>query len=297
MAVLALHDDTNPWTDADASVCPHVQIIPYHLTTEEQKPGNYPVNRMRNMGLDAVQTSHILMVDVDFIPSDRLEETIRKTLEQRKVHLASHSDQPQSSESAIVVPAFERRLDCHSPADCLAPLQDDDSAWIPHTFEALRECVRTEDCEVFQSQANWEGHHDTRSAEWLAKEWFDKDNFNDIRRLTCFDSLRYEPYVVLEWCGANAPYYDERFYGYGKNKIEYIAHLRLSGYQFYVLPEGFLVHYPHVLSEAKKEWNNVHESKLHETMDHLYPQFLRELAAKYIDKASVVVQACKHEPS
>jgi hypothetical protein len=40
------------------------------------------------------------------------------------------------------------------------------------------------------------------------------------------------------------PYYDERFHGYGKNKIQHVAHLRVMGYQFAILPEGFIVHYP-----------------------------------------------------
>jgi hypothetical protein len=46
-------------------------------------------------------------------------------------------------------------------------------------------------------------------------------------------------------------YYDERFMA-GKNKIQHVAHLRVHGYQFAILPEGFIVHYPHRESKAKK---------------------------------------------
>ena len=40
------------------------------------------------------------------------------------------------------------------------------------------------------------------------------------------------------------------FYGYGKNKIEHISHLRYSGFEFYVLPRSFLCHFPHPHSKA-----------------------------------------------
>ena len=81
--------------------------------------------------------------------------------------------------------------------------------------------------------------------------------------------------------------YDERFTGYGKNKIQFIMHLRaagrlqvgsrlgfsssspphlhpistrlLLGYRFYSVPRAFVVHVPHKPSEYKKEWAN-HDS-------------------------------------
>jgi hypothetical protein len=67
-------------------------------------------------------------------------------------------------------------------------------------------------------------------------------------------------------------YYDERFHGYG-NKIQHVAHLRVMGYQFAILPEGFIVHYPHRESKAKESWKNVNGSELHAAMDKLYPKF------------------------
>ena len=119
-----------------------------------------------------------------------------------------------------------------------------------------------------------------------------------MRTIPCFDSLRYEPYVVIRWCPSSsdekstttssnivpvAPYYDERFHGYGKNKIQLISHLRFMGYQFAVLPSGgFIVHNPHVESSSKAVWNNVHEHALHHTMDALYQSFLNELVSIYL---------------
>jgi hypothetical protein len=225
----------------------------------------------------------------------------------------------------LVVPAFERLLEppCTSDDDCKKHLRQD-SSFIPHTFNALKECVAGHDCIVFQSMINWEGHHSTRSETWLAGEWYD-DNLaaktvrggtrmdttrRSIKTVQCFDSFRYEPYVVLRWCPAGqsepqrigqsapqriAPYYDERFHGYGKNKIQHVAHLRVMGYQFAILPEGFIVHYPHRESKAKESWKNVKGSELHAAMDKLYPEFLKELFIKYHDTVDHMVGLCSDD--
>ena len=41
------------------------------------------------------------------------------------------------------------------------------------------------------------------------------------------------------------PLYDERFVGYGWNKVQWIEHLRQVGYRFYVFNDGFIIHCPH----------------------------------------------------
>lgn len=43
----------------------------------------------------------------------------------------------------------------------------------------------------------------------------------------------------------NLPLYDERFVGYGWNKVQWIEHLRYIGYRFYVFNNGFIIHCPH----------------------------------------------------
>ena len=109
------------------------------------------------------------------------------------------------------------------------------------------------------------------------------------RAIPCLDSLRYEPYVVVPWCTTTTtstttttPYYDERFHGYGKNKIQYLFHLRMLAYQFRVLPEGFLVHVPHATSHTKELWNDQLHHQLHQEMDALYTTFLQELVHRLL---------------
>jgi hypothetical protein len=306
------------------SACPNLDLVVHRLDDQPDDTSSspYPVNRLRNLGLDRVRTSYVLVADIDFVPSLHLDETILRYVQQRQDRDSDHD------RHALVVPAFERVLDppCTTDADCRRHL-DSEASFLPGTFDELRRCVNERnECIVFQNDNNWEGHSSTGSKQWLERAFFEptgdeEPKISTPRQLHCFDSLRYEPYVVVRWCPAPsstaatadttaknntattttlqrpvAPYYDERFHGYGKNKIQWIAHLRLLGYKFFVLPEGFIVHNPHVPSSAKREWDNLHQSTLHHDMDRLYESFLRELVDKYYEthRNEVVVQCQRH---
>jgi Glycosyl-transferase for dystroglycan len=289
--------------------CPQLRLIVHHLdVATELTPEQYPVNVLRNVALDAVKTSHVLVVDVDFIPSASLDETISSVLRKRPVY----------DKQAIVVPAFQRLVypPCKTEDECKKYLRND-SSFIPKTFEELQRCYDVKNCTVFQSDVNW---YDSETAAGTR-----------MKSISCFDSLRYEPYVVIRWCPSSiqaaaqnkseqldydnasnaqnnrstdlelrarplSPYYDERFHGYGKNKIQHISHLRLLGYSFSVLPKGFIVHNPHVESDVKKTWNDVAQSKLHREMDLLYRDYLRELVDKYYEKhGAQVIDQCSQK--
>ena len=75
---------------------------------------------------------------------------------------------------------------------------------------------------------------------------------------------------------ADAPRFDERFVGYGKNKVQLLVHLRRAGYAFEVLGGGFVVHFPHLRSDAKHHWLH---SSAHQKVDALFIKFHRELTA------------------
>jgi len=282
--------------------CSQMTVIP-HVHIDDKNQGNggmssYPVNVMRNKGLGAVKTSHILIMDVDLIPSADLNDVIKDNLVDQ---ISSNNGKVPTN--AIVVPAFERKVDppCSNIESCKGYLQKD-PRFLPTLFNDMKECVRDKKCIVFQSDNNWEGHHTTKTQKWLKSEWYDEPSKTDeqktrtIRQIKCFDSLRYEPYVVLPWCPSVpstkpqplAPYYDERFYGYGKNKIQHISHLRYRGVPFYVLPRSFVVHHPHPESNVKQVWNDRKKNKLHGEMDRLYAKYIDELEDEYSDVKGVV---------
>lgn len=343
----------------------------------------YPVNELRNIALDAVVTSHVLVMDIDFVPSKNLHEAIKTTLydllsrnetiikatnltsnstAEEDVLLSSQNENNVNKDNdnntamgrgrilnldhynknnkiAIVIPAFERILypPCQTDQDCKHHLRQN-SSFLPYDFDTLYECYynhpsnQHQDCIIFQTNNNPDGHSSTNTDLWLEEQIQIMKHQAEMKNsslpppttakmypIDCFRSLRYEPYVVIPWCpmtttdivdhdnhhspGNNSitydnnhdnedddddeyipisPYYDERFYGYGKNKIQHISHLRFLKYSFYVISSfGFIIHNPHIESKMKEQWNDIYHSSLHKQMDTLYQSYLYELWKKY----------------
>ena len=302
--------------------CPNLTLVRYEADHIESLKGRYPVNRLRNVGLDLVRTSHVLVMDVDLVPSRDLGKIVGTAIRNTSKNNNNNNNidnytntRHNNNRKALVVPAFEKKApeSCNDATDkgsCLSKFLKQDGAFLPRTFSELQQCYYNnteENCVAFQSKYNWDGHSTTRSDRWMQKDWYESESeieSNDsnekkknFKRIPCFHTARYEPYVVVEWCPITnnnddnddnsskpiSPYYDERFYGYGKNKIELVSHLRRSNVKFEILPEGFLVHNPHPESSTKDVWLNKNEdtSDLHATMDALYGKFLQELDTKY----------------
>ena len=110
MAVVFQPDGQELMTDQQTSsllaTCPNLQIIQYRANAEESDVQNYPVNRLRNVGLDAVTTSHVMVMDVDFVPSANLADTVRTALQQQQQQQLGHEG--EDHQQALIVPAFER---------------------------------------------------------------------------------------------------------------------------------------------------------------------------------------------
>lgn len=108
---------------------------------------------------------------------------------------------------------------------------------------------------------NLGGHGTTRYDRWLTVNRRRNDDNEDevMMDINCFRSNRYEPYLAFRYCD-NIPPFQERFEGYGKNKVVWVRQMRRMGYVFQQLlgfggGGGFLVHYPHANSKSRNEWN------------------------------------------
>ena len=333
------------------SICKHVTFLTYtptmttRLLLQQQQHDSkdkqdstslsslvsmmYPINELRNIGLEHVQTSHVLVLDIDFIPSMDLDLVIEKMLfrqqQQEEEDVAFHTE--NKNRIAWVIPALEYKDTTEHELNrsflrtsSIQNNKDDGNpiSLVPQNIQQLYTCYYQEKkCSIFQDTLNWEGHSTTRTETWLQYQYqqqqqqvaklekeeeplenqerldVEKKSSNVVKEISssiisCFDSPRYEPYIVIPWCSTTiptspwSPFYDERFYGYGKNKIQYVQHVRFSGYEFHVLPmDGYIIHYPHEISKVKDIWNRKEEYDLHEQMDRLYPQFLQELSIMY----------------
>lgn len=111
----------------------------------------------------------------------------------------------------------------------------------------MTECVGHNYCRVFDFTHNPFGHSTTDYPLWFMQ------NKTELRRVVCFQSNKYEPYMILRKI-PNVTFYDERFSGYGKNKIQLIMDLRAKNFGFYVIPRSFVVHVPHRPSTSRKKW-------------------------------------------
>jgi hypothetical protein len=104
----------------------------------------------------------------------------------------------------------------------------------------IRENYLSGKVDAFNGQdAPW-GHGPTNTSKWIALS----------RPITyrAYYEPRYEPFLVMN--RAVAPWCDERFIGYGGNKIAFINQLQGMGFSFHVHPFGFVIHVPHVRTRA-----------------------------------------------
>uniref|UniRef100_A0A7S3XSG1 Glycosyltransferase-like protein LARGE2 n=1 Tax=Heterosigma akashiwo TaxID=2829 RepID=A0A7S3XSG1_HETAK len=232
------------------------------------KGKQYPVNKLRNIAIRQVKTSHFILLDIDFMPSKGMYITLLKmaSQEQSKTVL-------ESAKNAIVVPAFTLRSECGSQEVCSKRLKE-----VPATSLELSKCLGTRKCWIFDYH-NPAGHSTTDYNKWQKQEE------SSLREISCFKSNRYEPYFILRKHPV-LPLYDERFVGYGKNKIQHVLHLRYAGYTFRVLGKHFVVHAPHPKSNSRRAWEKSNHRK---NMDGLFAKFLHRLQE---ESNNVVTHLC-----
>mmetsp|Transcript_41073 Transcript_41073/g.52960 ORF Transcript_41073/g.52960 Transcript_41073/m.52960 type:complete len:448 (+) Transcript_41073:56-1399(+) len=217
---------------------------------------HFPVNKLRNLAIRTVTTSHYILLDIDFLPSSGLYRDLHDM--STKADLLPTISDPKA---AFVLPAFTLVKECGTTSYCRKLLES-----LPKHKTEVLQCTVSSKCNVFDYW-NPSGHHTTGYNQWFLQKQY------SIRQIKCFESNRYEPYLVLKR-HKDLPLYDERFIGYGKNKIQHILHLRYSGYTFYVLGEHFIIHSPHPKSSSRREWEgSSHRNK----MDKLFAIFLEKL--------------------
>ncbi|KAJ6667179.1 hypothetical protein lerEdw1_017157 [Lerista edwardsae] len=214
--------------------------VGYHIVYKEGQ--FYPVNLLRNVALKNVQTPYVFLTDIDFLPMYGLYDYLRTSIVQQEL--------PQRK-AALVVPAFEtlhyRLTFPKSKAELLSML-DMGSLY------------------TFRYHVWPQGHAPTDYAKWRTAtvpyqvEW----------------QPHFEPYVVVR---RDCPLYDQRFVGFGWNKVSHIMELDAQEYELLVLPNAFMIHMPHAPSFDISKFRL--SSSYRDCLETLREEFHQDLSRKY----------------
>lgn len=185
-------------------------------------------NMWRNAAKLFTRTDYLMMLDVDF----HLCTDFRKSIfENPKI-----TKMLQLGKTAIVVPAFEYLN------------QKDGNDWrtFPTDKDGVIEQVKKMKLDSFHS--SWVSGHGATNYE----HWYTAD---EMYRVTDYQ-FSYEPYVIYKKEGT--PWCDERFIGYGANKAACLYEIFISGVDYWVLPNDFLIHQSHKYAnhDRTREVNN-----------------------------------------
>ncbi|XP_071505018.1 xylosyl- and glucuronyltransferase LARGE1-like [Diadema antillarum] len=214
--------------------------IGYHVVYKDGQ--FYPVNYLRNTAMSQVQTPYLFLSDIDFLPMYGLYDYLRKAISMLDM---------AGSNKALVVPAFEtlryRLTFPKSKADLLHMLD-------MGTLFTFRYHV-------------WQkGHAPTNFARW--------------RTATTPYQVQwepdFEPYVVVK---KDCPKYDQRFLGFGWNKVSQIMELDAQSYDFIVLPNAFIIHMPHTPSFDIAKFRTSQQYRT--CLQILKEEFQRDMSKKY----------------
>ncbi|XP_038078788.1 LARGE xylosyl- and glucuronyltransferase 2-A-like [Patiria miniata] len=197
-------------------------VVVFAKTSEDE----YPVNYLRNLAIRQAKTKYIFLLDADFVPAPDFQSSFQTSL-------AMIERTPQFNKTAFVVPVFEYAQEFIKdfPVDQ------------PKNKQDLKDKLFSDGAIIspFMISTAPEAHRPTDYRSWYsATRPYKVSTYQD----------KYEPYLILRNT-ENLPLFDERFTGYGMNKVTYAMELHASGYEYMVLPNVWAVHVPHRESSAK----------------------------------------------
>lgn len=182
------------------------------------------LNLWRNIAKLFARTDYVMQLDIDFYPVT----DIRQSVLNNPVAMSLL----KTGQAALVIPAFEYA----NQEDGL------DYRQFPQNKPQLVDLYNEKKIEMFHSF--WlPGHAPTDYERWTSGE-------QDIYKVTTYQ-FSYEPYVIFKNQGS--PWCDERFSGYGSNKAACLFEMYISGIDYYVLPDDFIVHQTHAYPDEARQ--------------------------------------------
>ena len=199
----------------------------------------HPINYLRNVAWSAARSPYVFLIDLDFIPSYGLYHYLRKATELLMT---------ETQKRALVVAAFETK---HT-----------NTAFPNDKAEMVKLAKRRT---ALRFHETFSGHTATDYSKWMIASY----------PYIVTWSKNYEPYMVLR---TSSTRYDNRYIGVSLNKISHTTELHAQGYEFVVLPDGFVFHYPHPKAHDRIAVSHTFRSCVHQMSD---IEFMDELKSKY----------------
>jgi hypothetical protein len=224
--------------------CKREQIMVHTVPPDNFVMKEYPANHLRNLAVRGVQTSHLVHLDVDFLPSVNLETTLQDDLVRKSL--------AEDYKHALVIPNFQYKPVCgrtKGKNNC--------------TDEELLQRMPQSKDDLMQLETQGEAfiaHGSTNYTHWKHEEGEETILLNVI---PCLDSHHYEPYLVVQNCREMPPH-QEPFTAHGFDQASWVAHLRSSDYRFSQISGVFCTHFPHrlVSTVARKKSIGDEQSKI-----------------------------------
>ncbi|XP_002740954.2 xylosyl- and glucuronyltransferase LARGE2s-like [Saccoglossus kowalevskii] len=221
--------------------------VAVHVGFVEREVGQYPFNHMRNIAMEEVNTTYLYIGEIDFLYKPTLYEEL-KDIVQWFVTSGGGMEM-----KALVVPAYEvNRLNV---------------SYIPSTKAELIRLWDNEDLHLFHFWDFPQGHLPSNYTKIMLED----------QPYPIIWEKGYEPYVVL--LNKALPDFPLRFSGQGHDKIAFIHILVLMGYEYWVLPDCWMVHTPHWPSPSRAAW--LEDVNYNQCVYAVAWKFFKDLEAKY----------------
>ena len=244
-----------------------VRIILYLATPELDPPGLYPVNKLRNIAIVNIQTTHFLVLDMDMWPARRGTERMRCSEFIFRIDASSLLSKGWKlygggrscfffAEGRDSEQLHHNSWVCHFVCSLWGLLTKRSSNAFPTNKAKLLKCLDKKKCLVYKKN--------TKTHRYITDMWKYVPSKLHYAKLLCFMNRFQEPsslsdclirsYVLLRFT-RHTILFDERFVNYGCNKVQFIDHLRnagifgvvlwIVGYRFYILTQSFAMDIVH----------------------------------------------------
>lgn len=237
-----------------------LQDASFHLVLEKPAKLPYPVNLLRQVAMETIESDYFLAMDVDHIP-------LPIDCHSKLAATFSRANYVDKKKTLFVLPAFSvfpEKNETHATEDML-----------PQSKSEVVRLVKEDRMQPFRKKRYRAGHRPSLTGVWLNDTNAPDYTYNIS--ITERESMEYEPYILGYKPGI--PRYWEgkiivegvkdfalaalslskhsgslllvEFRGFHLNKISFLHECFLAGYRYEVLTDFYCVHLDHPLGPAK----------------------------------------------